>query len=832
MTATPAPPLHGVRVIEIAGTASAFAGRQLAELGADVILVEPPEGAPSRHRVPFLDGAPGVERSLHHLHYNAGKRSVVLDLHSDEGAASLRALATGADALVESAEVGAMDARGLGYVHLRATNPDLLYVAVTPFGQDGPLAGYRGNDLIGAAASGVMYLNGFPEDPPNMPGAEQAYHMASLAAVSTLLVALVGRERGAGGHRIDVSIQEAMSIATIQTANANFYGWHQQIPKRVGIGSQISARSLFPCADGKWISFTVPIGAPAIWPNFTGWLEEEGIIEPGDERLADPAVRAERPELVSQFVARICERHPREVVFREGQRRRMLAMPVNTARDLVEDEHLEARDFFATAAVPQLGRDLTDVSPPYHFSATPAARAMVAPVLGADTEAILAPLEVPSDASAAPPPNAPAATTLAGMPASGAVYRPLARAGGAYRPLQGIRVCDFTWMLAGPLTTRVLADYGADVIKLESESRMDNIRTQGSQPHAEGSINTNGVFNDASANKRAAQLNLKTERGRELAKELVARSDVVTNNYTPDRMDRWGLGYDDLRRIKPDIVMLTMPVMSRTGPYKSYGSYGNGVIAYGGLSQTMGFAHRPPSGLAPLYSDFSAPYFAVSAILAALHRRERTGEGQFIELAQAEATVNLLGTDILEVTANGDLPPRIGNRSRDVAPHGAFPCAGDDRWIAIACEDDAAWQRLAAALDLPALAADPRFATLEARRANEDALEAALAERTRAHDAWDLMHVLQAAGVMAAVVEDLEDMVTRDHHLQRHLIPISDPRDDFTFLTHAQPARVDGALAPVRRSPFWAEHTIELYRDLLGLSESEIAQLVADQVIF
>ena len=810
MTEQALPPLAGVRVIEIAGLPSAFAGRQLAELGAEVILIEPPSGAATRHRVPYLGGEPGVERSLHHLHFNAGKRSVVIDLETTEGAAELRRLAAGADALIESADLGLMDRLGVGYEQLHGLNPALEYVTITPFGQEGPLAGFRGNDLIGAAASGVMYLNGFPEDPPNAPGAEQAFHMASLAAVSTLLVALVGRARGDGGHRIDVSMQEALSIATLQTANANFYHWHGQIPTRRGIGSSLGARSLFQCGDGKWISFTVPIGAPAIWPNFVGWLEEEGIIEAGDERFVDASVRVEQPALVSQLVAEICSRHPRKYVFEHGQELRMLAMPVNDARDLVEDDHLRARDFFASASIPQLDRELVDVSPAYDFSATPAARALVAPVLGADSDELL---------STSGPAQSPRSSARAGGQASD-------------RPLEGIRVCDFTWMLAGPLTTRVLADYGADVIKLESESRMDNIRTGGVHPHDSGSVSENGVFNDASANKRAIQLNLKTERGRELAKELVAKSDVVTNNYTPDRMDRWGLGYEELRQIKPDIIMMTMPVMARTGPYKSYGSYGNGVIAYGGLSQTMGFADRPPSGLAPLYSDFAAPYFAVSSILAALYHRERSGEGQFIELSQAEATVNLLGTDILEYTANGDLPPRLGNRSRDVSPHGAFPCAGEDRWIAIACADDAAWQRLASALGVPDLASDGRFATLEVRREHEDELEAAIGERTRARDAWELVYELQAAGVMAAVVEDLEDMVTRDPHLQRHLVPVSDPRDDFTFLTHAQPARVDGELASIKRSPFWAEHNVEVYRDLLGLTDSDIAELVAAEVIF
>jgi crotonobetainyl-CoA:carnitine CoA-transferase CaiB-like acyl-CoA transferase len=799
------PPLDGVRVIEVAGRASGFAGRQLAELGAEVILVEPPGGARSRRRAPFLEGGPGVERSLHHLHFDAGKRSVVLDLGSAEGTAELRRLAARADAVIESAEVGAMDALGVGYEALRAANPRLLYVTITPFGQEGPLAKYRGDDLIGAASSGLMYLNGYAEDPPNVPGAEQADHMASLAAVSTLLVELVGRERGdPGGHRIDVSMQEAAAMATIQTANANFYHWHGVIPTRTGLAPPLAGgRTLYQCADGKWLSFVVPLNAPALWGNFRGWLEEEGIVEPGDERFDDPSLRLNDPALHQQVIGELCSRYPRSEVFAEGQRRRMLAMPVNDARDLVEDAHFGFRGFFVGAEVPQVGRELVDVSAPYRFTATPARRGMAAPALdeGAGTFEDRE-RQVASDRSSTP-----------------------------RKPLEEIRVCDFNWLLAGPLSTRVLAQYGADVIKVESQSRIDTIRLVGSQPSEPGSPNTNGVFNDANVNKRSIQLNLADPRGIELAKRLVAASDVVTNNFTPDRMDRWGLGYEELRRVKPDLVMLTMPVMSKEGPYRSYGSYGNGVIAFGGLSQNMGFAERPPTGIAPLYSDFAAPYFAVSALMAALYHRERTGEGQFIELSQAEATVNLLGTDILEVTANGELPPRIGNRSRDVAPHGAFPCAGEDRWIAIACETDEEWQRLASALGGDELALDGRFATLEGRREHEDALEAAIGERTRVCHAWELMHELQAAGVMAAVVEDLEDMVTRDPHLQRHLVPVSGESDDFTFLTHAEPAWVDGTVPELRRSPLFGEHNVEVYRDVLGMSEAEIGELVAEGVI-
>lgn len=812
MTANAVPPLSGVRVLEIAGESSAFAGRQLAELGAEVILVESVKGASTRNRQPFLDGVPGIENSLYHLHFNAGKRSVILDFDSDSGVSDLRRLVHSADVLIESMHPGFMEVLGIGFESLRTVNPELLYVTITPFGQDGPFARYRGNDLIGAASSGLMYLNGFPEDPPNVPGAEQANHMASLAAVSTLLVAIVGRERSdRRSHRIDISVQEAASISTLQTANANLYGWHGTIPKRFGIApASQGGRSLFKCADGKWISFVVPHGAPKIWPNFVAWIEQEGLIASSDERFADPAFRAKAPDVVSGLVAELCALYPRSEIFAEGQRRRMLAMPVNDTRDLLEDEHLRVREFFSSVTVPQGDREIIDVSAPYRFSETPALRGLSAPAHGADTSEILADL--------------PLVPSRARSEESTGSHR--------YQPLAGIRVCDFTWMLAGPLTTRVLADYGADVIKIESESRIDTIRLMGAQPSEPGSIDTNGVYNDASANKRAIRLNLNTSRGIELAKELVAKSDIVTNNYTPDRMDRWGLGYEDLRKIKSDIIMLTLPVMGGSGPYRGYGSYGNGVIAYGGLSSNMGFENRAPVGIAPLYSDFAAPYSAVSALMSALFHREKTGEGQFIELSQAEATINLLGTGIMEATSNGDLPPRIGNRSRDVAPHGAFPCLGDDRWIAITCESDDDWQRLTNVLAAHELMDDPRFATNFDRLKHEEALEDEIGSRTKEREVWELMHELQAETVMAAVVEDLEDMVTRDMHLQRHLVPVRGDDDGLTFLTHAQPARIDGKLAPIRRSPRWGEHDTAVYRDILGLTESEIEKLTAAEVIF
>ncbi len=400
----------------------------------------------------------------------------------------------------------------------------------------------------------------------------------------------------------------------------------------------------------------------------------------------------------------------------------------------------------------------------------------------------------------------------------------------AWRPLEGIRVADFFWLIAGPAASRILADFGAEVIKVESEYRQDEIRESGVWPPGRTDDSFNAVFPDCNTNKLSMTLNLNTPRGIELAKELVRRSDIVTSNFSGDRMDRWGLGYEDLRRVKADIIVLNMPVMGTTGPYRAYGANGNGVVAYGGIGMGMGFPGRPPVGTGPLFSDFATPYFAVTAVLAAVHHRDRTGEGQFIDLAQLQATVSLTGTDVLEYTANGRVPERPGNRSRDYCPHGAYPCWGADRWCAIAVSSGAEWQSLCAAMGRPELAADPRFATFAARKSNEDVLDAEIGAWTRERDAWQVMHQLQGAGVMAGVVEDLEDMLVGDPRLSTaHFERLKDEAG-IEYTVHRQPFRVDGQSAPLRRPPTMGQHNEYVFKELLGLSDEEYVALLVEGV--
>lgn len=805
-------PLAGVHVLDLCGESGLFTGRQLGELGADVVRVEPPEGGAERRRGPFLQDASGAERSLYHQHFNANKRGITLDPASQDDLRVLRDLISWADILLSTADGLSLDRFTSSDEECARLNPDLINVQLSPFHPDGPFADYRANDLVAVASSGLMYLNGFPEDPPLQPGAEQGYHMGALVSAAGALVALVGRERGRRhGGRVTVSMQEAAAMATLQTANANIYTWHQRIPRRVGNRPEGQPGSIFQCKDGRWISFVVPLGAPTLWRAYVEWMAEEGFRqEYAEPDWDDPVFRQAHSHVTRSVLERLCATYDRAHIFHEGQRRRMLVMPLNDARDLIEDEHLTQRRFLRHYRHEALDAELTDVGPPYRFSATPVDFRRRAPMLDEHRGEVVGALR-------------PQSTTRA---ARGATHE------GA-PPLEGLRVADFFWLIAGPSTTRVLSDFGADVIKIESESRVDNIRTVGVQPVEPGSVNLNGVFNDCNTNKRSITLNLNHPKGIELAKEIVARSDIVTNNFTGDRMDRWGLGYEDLRKVKPDIIMLTMPVMGTTGPFRRYGSYGNGVIAYSGLTQNMGFADRPPTGIAPLYSDFSSPYVAVSALMAAVYHRERTGHGQFIELAQAEATINLLGTDIMEVAANGNLPPRIGNRSRSESPHGAYPCTGDDRWLAVAVRDHREWHVLAEVIGRPDLAADPTLDEVEGRRARESEIDAAITAWTQSQDSWEAMAILQARGVPAAVVEDLQDMVERDPWLaSRHYTALGREGEPAAFTTHAQPIWLDGETPSLTRAPYMGEHNEEVYRGLLGLTDGDLAELASAGVIY
>ena len=266
---------------------------------------------------------------------------------------------------------------------------------------------------------------------------------------------------------------------------------------------------------------------------------------------------------------------------------------------------------------------------------------------------------------------------------------------GPRQPLAGIRIVDFTWAIAGSFATRLLADLGADVVKIESENRLDPVRHIGPQPSDKVSLDTNGVFQDCGAGKRAVTINIGTPEGQELVRKLVRTADVVTSNYTPDRLDRWGFDRKALAALRPGLIVANLAVMGLSGPDAGWRSYGNGLVAMSGVAAHTGFEGRVPQCLGTMHTDFTVPYFAAMHILAALHHRDRTGEGAYLELSQYESSVRLMDVELARVLNGGEGPGRIANRSDYCSPHGIFPAAGNDRWVAVACRDNAERERLA-----------------------------------------------------------------------------------------------------------------------------------------
>ena len=401
-------------------------------------------------------------------------------------------------------------------------------------------------------------------------------------------------------------------------------------------------------------------------------------------------------------------------------------------------------------------------------------------------------------------------------------------------PLAGIRVADFTWIGAGSFTTKLLADFGADVIKVESRGRLDPLRT--SRPYRDGKpgVNRSGYFADRNSSKRSITLNLKTARAQELARRLVATSDVVANNFTPGTMEKFGLGYDAVREIRPDAIYLAMSMQGASGPDHKYLGFGLTIGALTGLQHLCGLPDREPAGTGTNFPDhIPNPCHAAFAVLAALRHRRRTGEGQYIDVAQTEPTIALFGPTILQYTANGEVASRSGNQRDAKAAHGVYPCAGEDQWIAIAAWSDSAWTALTSVLGNPAWAGPELATSAVARLEHRDEIDWLIGESTRRWSGDDLMVRLQAAGVAAGIVRTAADILQHDLQLRhrQHWVPLDHPEMG-PSIYNAPPFRLS-SLEGVPRSPapLLGQHTNEVCREILGLDQAEIEALRDEDVL-
>ena len=400
------------------------------------------------------------------------------------------------------------------------------------------------------------------------------------------------------------------------------------------------------------------------------------------------------------------------------------------------------------------------------------------------------------------------------------------------RPLEGVRIIDFCWVGAGSYATKLLADQGADVIKIESSTRLDGIRLSGPFAGGRQGVNTSGYFADRNTSKRSCTINMKTHEGQRIARELVSGADVVANNFTPGVMARFGLGWDDARELNPRIVYLAMSMQGDGGPERDYLGYGVTISALVGLHGLTAIPGRLPVGTGTNYPDhIPNPCHAAFAVLAALRHARRTGVGQYIDLAQTEATISVLGPAILECSVNGRDPAPIGNGHERYAPHGVYPAKGDDSWVAIAVANDT---QFGALLDILGLAGrvSPDLDEMS-RRARRQELDGLIAEATVAHDATELAMRLQQEGVPAAPVRDARGVVHDDAQLAARGHWVRLPHAEMgESLYNAPPFRFSRVPSELEvAAPLLGEHTAEVCREVLGMDDEEIDRLVAEGVL-
>lgn len=793
--------LRGVRVLDLADESAVFGTKLLSDLGAEVLRVEPPDGDSLRRLAPFAGDTGHPEDSLSHWWFNSGKRSAVLDLATNEGRRRLAELAGTADVVIETA------GSGLDVTALHAVHPALTIVSVSGMGRSGPRRDWQASDLIAWALGGAMFVTGLPDRPPLYANWLLASQITGLYAAAGALAGLYLQRATGRGALFDLSSVE--SVASVHETLFGYYVYlNGRLQDRQGLGSLSSAPyGDFPTRDGQVV---MAVLTQAQWRTLLDWMDESGSVEPWarDEALLTVNARAQQRPRVHEFVGKWSRRFLRADLVREANRRRIPCAPINTPAEVLEDEQLLARGFFHRVEQPRLGRAATVPGCPYRFAGQAPIRP--APSLGADAPEFLGP-------PPGPPRHAPR------QPALGSA------------PLTGVRILDLTWALAGPMGVRVLADLGAETVKVEARGVGDIFR--GFPPHFGGRFDLNqaAVFQRLQRNKRNLTVDLKKPAGLDLVKRLAAWTDVVIDNFGAGVTERLGLGPAALRAINPALIQVSLSGYGQTGPTRHYPSFASISQARGGLTYCTAYEDGVITGPGIGIGDSAAGLHLTVIVLAALENRTRTGDGLFIDLSQLESVISLVGTPILDAAVNHrSFTPR-GNLlpDRAAAPHGVYPAAGDERWIAIAVMAEDQWPALCQEMGHPDLAADPRFATAADRIGNCVALDETVGAWTRGQEAHALAERLQAAGVPAGVVQNAQDIIEKDPHLRaRGFLQSVEQPEIGPVLMDTTPLRWSDSPAPIHRpAPLIGEHNEAVLTEVLGLSEEEIVALVIDEVI-
>ncbi len=796
--------LESVKVVDLAGEPAAMTGRILGDLGAEVVRAELPDD-PLRQLPPL--GPDGI--SLRYTTWNAGKSILPVSGADDP---RLQELLAGCHIVIDTPGwPGTLALDPTNYGHA-------VWVSVTPFGLGGPRSDWQATDIGIMASTGNLYCTGDPDRPPVRCREPVSYaHVGPEAALAALSALASGVPQ-----QVDVSIQESVMIASM--------GWPGRYPRTSNRGRRSGAnigasREIWPCADG-FVSFGLRGGKARVanLRTITRLVEEAGLAtsaltDRDWESYDHTALAPGELEAISAPIATYFSLRTMGELYEIACATNLMLAPINSPAELLASTQLRHRGFFG----------------PFSFvDDFPLSFLQLRHPDGS--------IERPRPRSPAGQPQSHPAETPPGGVASGAVPDTgrSSRASHLWRQdeppdagrmaWEGIRLVELGTGAAGPIALRYFAEHGATVVRIESRSRPDFLRTYGMRPDNPCGLDGSEMFDSLNVGKLGITVNLKHPEGKALALRLVSWADALVENFAPRALEGLGLDYTTLLEHKPDLVMVSSCLQGQTGPHRDYPGFGGQGSALAGYNFLTGWPDREPVGPYGTITDSLAPRFVATALAAGLLYRRRTGRGLHIDVSQVEAAAYTLSPWLVDFVVNSRVSERIGNRSERAVPHGIFPTRGDDRFVAIACNDDASWARLAGVLGGDAL--DERLAALGGRMARVSEVESMVALWTAELGADQVAEQLQAIGVEAVPVSDFADawadpqLAARDHFAVLHHPCMGDcgyERNGFRL------ASTPGGYS--RPSPCLGEHNDLVLSELLGLEGSEIDRLARDGVL-
>ena len=811
----PSGALSGIRVIEYSiGPSGAMCTKTFADLGADVLKVELPEGDPARRLGPFPNDIPDPEASGIFLYLNANKRGLVLDLQSSADRSRIHELIADADIFVTDVQPKQAVELGIDSAAIGDLSSRLIRTYVTPFGNTGPYRDWKGTDLIAWHMGGMgwespaAFVTDLEEHAPLCGRGNMGMYFAGWVAAAGAMCALFHREAYGVGQEIDVSAMDAVA----SHIRGNFATYSYDISRLPEDRKKVFFPWIWKAADGYasqtffldhwWETLKDMMGRPK-WADNEAFDTLEG--------------RREGFEEIEEGVSQWTKHKTRGELYRKLQSSSVPCFPVQSVDEIVASEHYAARGFFVDQNHPIAGA-VKQPGPAMRLFNTPWSLRSPAPNLGKPSSKTIDDRSWTGARHQTPP--EPVAPPTSPNPRN--------------RPLEGIRIVDFGWILSVPYAGGWLGSLGAEVIRVESNTRLEPGRT-GLAGTADGidGVNRSGIWNCLNHSKLGVTLNIRDPEAQQLVRELVSVSDVVVENFSTGVLDRLGLGYEDLQKVRPDLIMLSGSTMGTVGPDRDSTGFGPNVCSYAGQPSITGYEGGRPQNLGGNWPDYLVGTMMVHSVLSALWHRRRTGEGQRIEAAMAEVVSSMIPEAFLDYTMNGRVAGRIGNHDPHMSPHNVYRCAGDDEWVAIAVKSDDEWIRLCKIIDQPELASDSRFATLGSRKANEAVLDELVQEWTGDLTPEEVAHLLQGQGIAAGPIMNVMALMVDPHFRERGNIIEMDHTEVGPREVAGLPIRFSDIPRPAYyTAPLLGQHNDDVFCGLLGHTATQVSALRESQAIY